>query len=601
METFRQKRWDLSDILSSHKGKPFEDFISSLESKVKEFELLRPGLDTLDKQGLEKAIALNEDIVAGMIRLDTYAGLLFAADTQSEEAKSFMQKADRINTAIGNRLKFFELWLGSVDETKLQEVMPTNQDYRTYINNIRLMNKYKLDEKAEQVASIKDISGSHAWKELYDTTTNSFTFSLKPDGRTTIKDEKGKTKRFIAEELMHMKTGSDPKERRLAYRAMLGKYGTEGRLLFDIYSNIARDFDSEAEIRGFPTPISARNAINSIGDEAVDALLLACRKNNSIFQRLFKIKARLLGVDKMSRYDLYAPIERPDKKIGYPEAVALVLDTFSRFDKRFSDLARLAFEKDHVDSEIRPGKQSGAFCSSWSADQPPYLKLNYNDDLEGVFQIAHESGHAVHSLLAAAHPFLSADTGTPHNSGLPLAETASIFGEMILTDRLFASMDYVKLKQGLLFRELDSAYAGISRQAYFVIFEKEAHEALKKGATAKDLCGIYRRGLEEMFGDSMDIPQEFQWEWAYIPHIFHTPFYCYAYSFGSLLTYAMYDRYRKNPEKTREEMEKLLSYGGSKTPSEMLSEIGIDIKSEAFWQSGFDVLKSRVEELEKLV
>ncbi len=596
---FKQKRWDLTDVLAYREGKQFDDFLSGIEKDVKEFEGLRPTLGSMDRAGLETAIALKEKITEKLFRLGAYGGLCFAADTQSEKINAFRKKTEEIVTVANNRLRFFELWLGSLDEHRAKDIMPTKNDYKAYVDNIRNLSKYDLNEKAEEAISIKDLSGSSAWKSLYDTTTSAFNFIVR-DGRKAVKDKKGKTKLFLNEELNLLITGREIKMGSLAYKARFNKYAANGRLLFDIYSNIVKDYDDEASLRGFSTPISRMNVENGIEDEAVEALLSACRKNNGIFQRFFGVKARLLGVDKLSRSNLYTAIDTVDKKMEYSDAVEQVLDTFRAFDSRFSDLARLVFEKDHVDSETRPGKRGGAFCEPWSAKGVPYILLNYTGNIESVSTIAHESGHAIHSLLASSHPILAGD-GMPHNSGLPLAETASIFAEMILNDRLMATTEDPKIKRTILIREIEKAYAAITRQAYFVIFEKQAHEAIKKGASTDEICDMYYESLKEQFGESVSIPEEFKWEWSYIPHIFHTPFYCYAYSFGSLLTYAMYDRYGKNPEATRDEMVKLLSYGGSRKPSEILKEIGIDIKSEAFWQSGFDVLKERVAELEKLI
>lgn len=601
MERFKQKRWNLSDVLASSEGKQFEDFLQGLESELKEFEELRPNLESLDRIGLEKAFALQEKIIGRVVKLSEYGRMAFAADTQSEKAKAFRQKSEELAVRANNRLQFFNLWLGKLNNSKAEEVTPKNKDYRARVTELREQSRYDLNEKAEEVAALKDLSGKYAWEALYDTTTSAFQFTIR-DGHKTLRKRNGKVKRLENEELNSLITGPSLKLASLAYRARFGKYAANGKLLFDIYSNISKDWDNEAGLRGFATPISSRNVENGIEDEAVEALLSVVQKNNGVFQRLFRIKARLLGIDKLSRYNLYNKLKAvPKKKMDYSDAVDLVLGTFDKFDKRFCDLARQVFEKDHVDAEIRAGKRSGAFCDPWSAKDAPYILLNYIGTLESVSAIAHESGHAIHSLLAAEHPILDAETGTPHSSGLPLAETASIFGEMILNDRLLATSADSKVKRSILLRELEGAYAAIARQAYFVIFEKRAHEAIKKGSSAEELSDMYYKTIQEQFGDAMSIPKEFRWEWSYIPHIFHTPFYCYAYSFGSLLTYAMYDRYRKNPDKTRDEMVKLLAYGGSKKPSEILNELGIDIKSEAFWQSGFDVLSKRVSELEKLI
>ena len=301
-----------------------------------------------------------------------------------------------------------------------------------------------------------------------------------------------------------------------------------------------------------------------------------------------------LGSSGPIRYDLYAPLAASGQSIDYPTAVELVLETFEDFHPDFATAARRVFEHHHIDSEIRSGKKSGAFCATVTPALTPWVLVNHTDRLRDVATLAHELGHAVHSVLASDHTVL-----TQHAS-LPLAETASVFGEMLMTDRLLAEQDDPLTRRELLVSALDDIYATVLRQSFFVLFEIEAHEAILRNCSLEDLHQCYFRNLERQFGDSVELAPEFRQEWISIPHLFSTPFYCYAYSFGQLLVLALYRRYQQDRDGFIPSYIRLLSYGGSARPQEILSEAGIDITDIAFWQSGFDLVAEMLDQLEAL-
>ncbi|HSB00754.1 MAG TPA: M3 family metallopeptidase, partial [Anaerolineales bacterium] len=340
--------------------------------------------------------------------------------------------------------------------------------------------------------------------------------------------------------------------------------------------------------------ISSRNLGNDIPDEAVDALLDVTKKNARVFQRYFKIKARHLGLSRLRRYDIYAPVAKSDKAFEFGEAARMVLESFRAFEPRVGELAERVFEQDHLDSEVRKGKQSGAFCASINPEVTPYVLLSYTGHARDVATMAHELGHAIHTMLAAHH-----STFTFHSS-LPLAETASTFGEMMLTDRLLAEETDEAVRRDILFKQMDDAFATILRQVYFALFERDAHALVVKNASTDELCAAYMENLKEQFGDSVELSDEFKWEWVSIPHIYHTPFYVYAYAFGQLLVFSLYQQFKAEGESFKPKYLKILSAGGAEAPEKILAEAGIDIRSAKFWQGGFDVLSRMVDELEKL-
>jgi oligoendopeptidase F len=288
---------------------------------------------------------------------------------------------------------------------------------------------------------------------------------------------------------------------------------------------------------------------------------------------------------------LYAPLAKSDKKYSYAEAVNLTLNCFCDFDPRMAELAEKVFVRDHMDSEIRKGKDSGAFCMTALPDMTPWVLMNFQGQIGDVMTMAHEIGHAVHSMLAEDHNIFT------FHPCLPLAETASTFGEMLLTDFLLKQELSAEVRRDLIFSQVDDSYATIMRQAFFAMFEKQAHDMVQQGATVDELSAAYFENLKTQFGDSLDIGEEFRWEWVSIPHFYNVPFYVYAYSFGKLLVLSLFAQYKEEGRAFVPRYLKILAAGGTKAPADILAEAGIDMKQPAFWQGGFNVLEGMINQL----
>jgi oligoendopeptidase F len=317
-------------------------------------------------------------------------------------------------------------------------------------------------------------------------------------------------------------------------------------------------------------------------------------KNTGLFQRFFKLKAKWLKVDKLRRYDIYAPVAEAEKEYAYDDAVKMVLDAFNDFTPRVAELAKRVFDEDHIDSSVRKGKRGGAFCSSSDPALTPYVLVNFNGKANDVGTLAHELGHAIHAMLADKHNVFQT------HSCLPLAETASTFSEMVLIDRLLEEETDEAVRRDIIFSQIDDAYATIMRQIFFALFEREAHEMIANNASVDELADAYMKNLEKQFGDSLTIGEEFRWEWVSIPHIYDVPFYVYAYAFGQLLVLALYQQYKQEGESFVPRYLEILSAGGSLPPIEILDRAGVDVRKPAFWQGGFDVLARMVDELEAI-
>ncbi len=548
-------KWNLSDVLESGRGSDFEMVKGQLDAEVKEFERLRAALGQVDREGLGRALDAYSRISELRQRLNSYALMLFSVDTRNQESKVMVDKASDMWADVDNRSLFFRLWWISLPDDGADDLRPPGGDYAFFLDSLRRLKPYTLEEKVEQVINLKNTTGAWQWVHHYDHLTSTFTFLLTVKGKR-LKDEKGKPRMLVASEVSRLFASPDSKIRVAAYDALLAKYAENGSVLGDVYRTVVRDWKNEnVKLRGYPSPIAARNMENDVSDSAVKTLLDVCHKNIRVFQDFFALKAHLMGWSKMSRYHIYAPLKRTEKKVGYGEAVKQVMEAFETFDPGYAALAKRVFANRHVDAFPRIGKTSGAYCMSVTPEITPYLFLNFANAPRDLYTIAHESGHAVHSQLASSHSMLT------FHPTLVLAETASVFGEMLLFDKMMNEERDAEVKKAVLIDKISGMYSTIGRQAHFVIFENDAHHAVEESATVDDLCGLYLQNLKGQFGRRVEVPASFQWEWTYIPHIYHTPFYCYAYAFGNLLSLALYEKYRAEGKEFVPNYLRLLSYG----------------------------------------
>lgn len=586
-KSFEMSRWSLDDLYPSGSSKEMERAIEDLKKKVEKFEAYRPELT--DNVAFDKFLTVIKDleeISKLMQRIGGYAELWFTEDTQDQAAQTLVARMEQLSADLSNRILFFNLWWKALNDAAAEKLMKDSGDYRYWLEEMRHFKPYTLSEPEEKVINIKDVTGSRALNMLYDAYTNRYMFKLEVDG---------KEKEMTRGELMSYVRRPDADLRARAYQALYRVYGNDGPILGQMYQTLTRDWRNELiGLRGYPTPISARNLANDIPDEVVDTLLDVSQKNAGLFQRFFKLKARLLKMDKLRRYDIYAPVTSSSKEFAFGSAVELVLDSFEQFDPRFAQLAHKVISEKHVDSEVRKGKQSGAFCATITPELTPWVLTNYQGHSDDVATLAHELGHAIHSLLASDHSIFT------QHACLPLAETASTFGEMMLVDRLLEEESDQSVRRDLLFRQVDDSYATIMRQAFFALFEKQAHEMTNNGASVDELSAAYFENLKNQFGDSLEIGEEFKWEWVSIPHIYHTPFYVYAYAFGQLLVLSLYSQFKQEGDAFKPRYVNILSSGGSKAPVQILKEAGVDVYQAAFWQGGFDVVDGLIAQLENL-
>jgi len=584
---YEQKRWSLDELFPAVNSPAIETAFNQAEKMVKQFETIRIELnDTISSDGFLSIIHDLEAITELRNKISGYAQMKFTENTQDQEVTALLARADQFSAEIENRTLFFSLWWKNLGDDVASHLLAASGDYRHWLVALRQFKPHTLTEAEEKIVNTKNVTGVNSVVTLYNAITNRYVFKVEVDGEV---------KELTRGGVMAQVRKPDANLRARAYQELYRTYGNDGPILGQMYQTLVRDWRNEqVDLRKYNKPISARNLANDLPDEVVDTLLDVTEENNAVFQRFFRLKAKRLGMDKLRRYDIYAPVAGSDKKYPYAEAADKVLDSFREFEPRFGKLARRIFAEDHLDSEVRKGKQDGAYCETLSPRLTPWVKLNYQSGAEDVTVMAHELGHAIHSLLANQHSLFT------QHSCLPLAETASTFGEMMLVDRLLDEETDKDMQRDLLFRQVDGAYATILRQTFFALFEKQAHDMVIDGASVDDLSKAYFETLRQQFGDAVDISEEFRWEWVSIPHIYAVPFYVYAYAFGQLLVLSLYRQYKLEGESFKPRYIHLLSTGGSEAPMKILDAAGVDVRKSAFWQGGFDVINDLVKRLETL-
>jgi len=589
MAEYQTGRWDLSELTKNPKSPAFQKQIKKLESQARKFEKLKLKLDSkMPSKKFMNILHQVEEMSEKMSRIGGYASLSYSSDTQSDEATSLMTKMSKLGSEISNKILFFDLWWKTqVDEKNAKRLMKDTGELTEYLSHKRLFAKYALSEPEERIINTLDVTGISALVKLYDKITSAYEYKMKIGN---------KTKTMTREELTNYVRNTNPKIRETAYKTILTKYTKNKGVIGEIYQNIVLNWRDEGiEIRGYKTPISMRNIGNDVDDKTIESLLSVCKKNSTVFQKFFSQKAKMLKIKKLRRYDLYAPAAAniKEKNYTYNKSVKLVFESLGKFSETLEEFARKVFNENHIDSSVRQGKRDGAFCSTLSPKITPYVLVNFTGKSRDVFTLAHELGHAVHSQAAQDRSILVQD------APLPLAETASTFSELLLYDNLSDKISDDE-KKVMLSEKIDDLYATIMRQSFFTIFEVNAHKQIGKGTTVDEISNTYLKNLKEQFGNSVSLSEDFAIEWSCIPHFYHTPFYCYAYSFGNLLALSLFQRYKKEGKDFVSSYINILAAGGSKKPEKLLSEYGFDIRSPKFWQEGFDYVDEQVKALSSL-
>jgi len=589
MAKYQLGSWNLKGLVSNPKSAAFEKQIKEVEKISKQFEKLKSKLNPKISSKKFLSILHNiEELDEKISVIGGYASLAYSGNTQSDEATTLLTRMSQLGAEISNRTLFFDLWWKKgIDEKNAKRLIKDSGELSGYLKYKRLVAKYSLSEPEERIINTLDVTGITALVKLYDKITNAFEYIVTIDG---------KKRKLTREELSTYVRSTKSKTREIAYKNLLSKFSKNKGVLGEIYQNIVLNWKDEGvDIRGFSSPISIRNIANDVDDKTIESLLHVCKKNAPVFQKFFVQKAKMLGLKKLRRYDLYAPAAAKikEKNYSYDKSVKLVFESLERFSPKLSSFAKKVFAEKHIDSEIRPGKRDGAFCSTISPKITPYVLVNFAGKSKDVFTVAHELGHAVHSQAASDKSILISE------APLPLAETASTFSELLLYDNLSDKISSDE-KKIMLSEKIDDLYATIMRQSFFTLFEIDAHKKIAQSTTVDELSKAYVGNIKEQFGNSINISDDFALEWSCIPHFYHSPFYCYAYSFGNLLALSLFQRYKKEGKDFVPSYIGILNAGGSKKPEDLLEDYDINIRSTKFWQDGFEYVREQVKQLSSL-
>ena len=578
--------WRLDDLYPGRESTALADDLKSAEAAARAFESrYKGGLAALSGADLGAAIARYEEIDETLTRLMSYAHLTYAGDVGDAEIGRFFQGVQEKVNVIASHLLFFTLELNDIDDAALEAGFsdPILARYAPWLRDIRVMRPYQLSEEIERLLHEKSVAGRAAWTRLFDETIAALTF---PVGG----------KALSSAEVLHRLSDPDGAVRREAAEVLGRVLGEHIRTFAFITNTLAKDREIENRWRGFKRPVSARNLANLVEDEVVDALVAAVKDAYpSLSHRYYRIKARWFGGDVLDYWDRNAPLpEEPDRVISWPEARDTVLAAYARFSPEMAEIGARFFDERWIDAQIRPGKAPGAFSHATVPSVHPYILLNYQGRVRDVMTLAHELGHGVHQVLAAGQGHLMADTP------LTLAETASVFGEMLTFRAMLDAEDDPRNRRAMLAGKVEDMLNTVVRQIAFYEFERRVHDARKQGEiTAERLGEIWLEIQKESLGPAIRFDEAYRAYWSYIPHFIHAPFYVYAYAFGDCLVNALYAVYREAEAGFAEKYLAMLRAGGSKRHQELLAPFGLDASDPGFWKRGLGLLEGFIDELDE--
>ncbi|WP_135256665.1 M3 family oligoendopeptidase [Thermus caldilimi] len=563
--------WDLADLYAGP-----ED--PRLEGDLAEALRLAEGLDPqdlLDPKGAEALFRRYEEALEKAYRPLNYASLYFATRTQDPVAKALLDRVRNRYTEVRNRLLPLEVALRKLPEEAFQALLdhPGLADLRHFLERQRAYAPHTLSEREEELLNLKGLVGRSAWSQFYTEYTGRFRFRVGEKELTEM-------------EVRALRRDPDPKVRREAHRELYGKLLAEAPTLGAVFNAVYLDYLQDLRLRGYRHPLEPVALRDEVEVKDIEALLEATRAHYGLVEAYYRWKARRLGGEKVPSPDLLAPLTREKPQVPFEEAKALVLEAFRRFSPEVERIAREFFEKHWIDAYPRPGKRGGAFCSGGLPSTHPYVLLNHTDDLDAAHTLAHELGHGVHFYLARKQRLLNFGASTP------LAETASVFAEILLDDLLLERLSQEE-KTLLLAERVEDAVNTLFRQVMYTFFERRSLEARKEAALSPEAFHrIWQEEQEGLYGEAVAWTELDQAAWAGIPHFVHYRFYTYSYALGYLVVLALYGKYREEGEAFVPKYLGILEAGESASPKEILARAGVDLGSEAFFRYGFGVLES---------
>lgn len=579
--------WNLKDFYTSINDVAIKNDLQTASERAKAFAgHYEAKVELLSSEELVAAIREYEALAELLGKIGSYAQLVYAQNMALEQNTQFYQNISEKITEISTLTLFFGLELNKIDEVKLQQLLDGNkalQHYAPWIRDTRAFRPYQLSDELERLLHEKSVTGKQAWQRLFDETLAGLRFPF--DGE------------MLSNAQIFDKLSSKDRNTRKNAGKSIGQVFEENGKIFAMVTNVlAKDKSIEDNSRKFPKPISARNVVNCIEDDVVEALIQAVKQHYpKLSHRYYSLKAKWLGLEKLEYWDRNAPLsELDDRKIPWEEAQSIVLDAYQRFSPTMAEIGREFFNKHWIDAAVQEGKDSGAFSHPTVPCVHPYILMNYQGKPRDVMTLAHELGHGVHQVLSAKQGALMADTP------LTLAETASVFGEQLTFRGMLAGQKDATKRKSMIAAKIEDMLNTVVRQVAFCEYERLVHDERKKGEIPLERLGeIWMQVQTESLGPAFHFDTEYRHFWMYIPHFIHSPFYVYAYAFGDCLVNSLYAVYEQHPEGFEAKYLTMLKAGGTLRHKELLAPFGLDASDPAFWQKGLEVIAGFIDQLEE--
>jgi oligoendopeptidase F len=579
--------WNLNDLYESPQSAKLQaDIIKATEDAKTFADTYQEKLKGLSGEALAQSIKSYEALSDLVGRIGSYAQLYYVGDTTDSERAKFYGDVNAKLTDLSTLLLFYELEFNLLDDVALAAALKTSAlaHYKPWIDNLRMEKPYQLEAKIEQLFLEKSQTGAGALNRLFDETMASLTFDV--DGET-----------LRLEPTLNLMQHADENMRRKGAEALAKTFAANVKLFTLITNTLAKDKSISDQWRGFKDIADARHLSNRVEPEVVAALVAAVQASYpQLSHRYYRLKAKWMGKTKLMHWDRNAPLPQEDtREIAWPDAKDMVLKAYGEFSPEMASIAERFFDKNWIDAPARPGKSPGAFAHPTVPSAHPYVLLNYMGKPRDVMTLAHELGHGVHQVLAAGQGALMASTP------LTLAETASVFGEMLTFQRLLKAADDPQKRKIMLASKVEDMLNTVVRQIAFYTFERKLHLARKEGELTPDqINAIWMSIQAESLGDAIEFAPGYEVFWTYIPHFIHSPFYVYAYAFGDCLVNSLYARYQESADGFQDKYFDMLKAGGTKHHSELLKPFGLNAADPAFWQKGLSVISGMIDELEAL-
>jgi len=577
--------WDLDPLVEGEGEAGVERYLTEAQERSAVFaERFQGKVAEIDGPQLAEAVAELQEISELVGRAGTYAMLRFATNTADPSNGALLQRVQEQATAVETKLVFFDLEWADLDDERVEALLKADglDTARHHLRTARRYRPHLLTEPEEKLMSEKAVTGRDAWTRLFSELTSAVEVDL--DGETVALD-------IALAKLM----SPDRELRARVQQSVTDALKPTLRQRAFVFNTLMADKTTDDRLRRYPTWISSRNLANEASDESVQALVDAVRGAYDIPQRWYRLKARLLGIERLKDYDRMASVAGADETFEWEEARQIVLDSFGDFSPLLADTARQFFDESWIDAPPRPGKRGGAFCSYAVPSVHPYVMLNYTARRRDVLTLAHELGHGLHAALARPRGIFE------HHTPLTLSETASVFGETLVFRRLLDEAATPESRLTLLAENVEGSIATVFRQVAMNRFEELAHTARRgEGELSLDRLGeLWTESQEEMLGDSVEVTDNYRSWWSYVPHFIGTPGYVYAYSYGQLLALSVYGRYLEEGESFVPRYVELLSAGGSRSPEELAAIAGLDLADPGFWNRGIELVRGQLDAAEE--